>query len=112
VESGHLDVNEHLASLVTATARVRQQVRQDLLEPRSVSQHQNRRLWHGDVETLPALREEGGHHICDLLHHLPNINMLLVADPTLTSLGGWSVQLNFDKTGGRHWLWGGNSRCG
>ena len=27
-------------------------------------------------------------------------------DPTLTSLAGWTVQLNFDKTGGRHWLWG------
>ncbi len=31
-------------------------------------------------------------------------------DPTLTSLGGWSVQMNFDKTGGRHWLWGGNTK--
>jgi hypothetical protein len=31
-------------------------------------------------------------------------------DPTLTSLGGWSVQMNFDKTGGRHWLWGANSK--
>jgi hypothetical protein len=31
-------------------------------------------------------------------------------DPTLTSLGGWSVQMNFDKTGGRHWLWGANTK--
>jgi len=31
-------------------------------------------------------------------------------DPTLTSLGGWTVQTNFDKTGGRHWLWGGNTK--
>lgn len=31
-------------------------------------------------------------------------------DPTLRSLAGWSVQLNFDKTGGRHWLWGVNSK--
>ena len=31
-------------------------------------------------------------------------------DPTKTSLAGWSVQLNFDKTGGRHWLWGGNTK--
>ena len=31
-------------------------------------------------------------------------------DPTLTSLGGWTVQMNFDKTGGRHWLWGGNTK--
>jgi len=31
-------------------------------------------------------------------------------DPTLTSLGGWTVQINLDKTGGRHWLWGGNSK--
>jgi len=31
-------------------------------------------------------------------------------DPTLTSLAGWSVQMNFDKTGGRHWLWGANSK--
>ncbi len=27
-------------------------------------------------------------------------------DPTLRSLSGWSTQVNFDKTGGRHWLWG------
>lgn len=27
-------------------------------------------------------------------------------DPTLTSLTGWSIQMNLDKTGGRHWLWG------
>ncbi len=27
-------------------------------------------------------------------------------DPTLRSLAGWSTQINFDKTGGRHWLWG------
>jgi Domain of unknown function (DUF5916) len=26
-------------------------------------------------------------------------------DPTATSLGGWSVQAAFDRTGGRHWLW-------
>jgi hypothetical protein len=31
-------------------------------------------------------------------------------DPTLTSLGGWSIQMNVDKTGGRHWLWGANSK--
>ena len=31
-------------------------------------------------------------------------------DPTLTSLQGWSVQANFDKTGGRHWLWGANTK--
>jgi hypothetical protein len=31
-------------------------------------------------------------------------------DPALTSLGGWSVQMNFDKTGGRHWLWGANTK--
>ena len=31
-------------------------------------------------------------------------------DPTLTSLAGWSVQVNFDKTGGRHWLWGANTK--
>jgi hypothetical protein len=31
-------------------------------------------------------------------------------DRTLTSLGGWSVQMNFDKTGGRHWLWGANTK--
>jgi len=31
-------------------------------------------------------------------------------DPTLTSLSGWSVQANMDKTGGRHWLWGVNSK--
>ncbi len=31
-------------------------------------------------------------------------------DPTLTSLAGWTAQVNFDKTGGRHWLWGGNTK--
>ena len=31
-------------------------------------------------------------------------------DPTLTSMAGWSVQANFDKTGGRHWLWGANTK--
>jgi hypothetical protein len=31
-------------------------------------------------------------------------------DPTLTSLAGWTVQMNFDKTGGRHWLWGANTK--
>ena len=31
-------------------------------------------------------------------------------DPTLTSMAGWSVQMNFDETGGRHWLWGGNTK--
>ena len=31
-------------------------------------------------------------------------------DPTLTSLAGWTVQVNFDKTGGRHWLWGGSTK--
>ncbi len=31
-------------------------------------------------------------------------------DPTLTSLGGWTVQAAFDKTGGRHWLWGANTK--
>jgi hypothetical protein len=31
-------------------------------------------------------------------------------DPTLRSLSGWTVQVNFDKTGGRHWLWGGNTK--
>jgi hypothetical protein len=31
-------------------------------------------------------------------------------DPTRTSMAGWSVQMNFDKTGGRHWLWGANTK--
>ena len=31
-------------------------------------------------------------------------------DPTKTSLGGWSLQLAFDRTGGRHWLWGANTK--
>lgn len=31
-------------------------------------------------------------------------------DPTRTSMKGWSVQMNFDKTGGRHWLWGFNTK--
>ena len=31
-------------------------------------------------------------------------------DATRTSLGGWTVQANFDRTGGRHWLWGANTK--
>jgi hypothetical protein len=31
-------------------------------------------------------------------------------DPTLTSLAGWTLQVNFDKVSGRHWLWGGNTK--
>jgi hypothetical protein len=31
-------------------------------------------------------------------------------DPTKTSLAGWSLQMNFDKVSGRHWLWGGNTK--
>ncbi|HEX6164692.1 MAG TPA: DUF5916 domain-containing protein [Vicinamibacterales bacterium] len=31
-------------------------------------------------------------------------------DPTKTSLAGWSVQMNFDKVSGRHWLWGANTK--
>src|SRR5262249_11455670 len=31
-------------------------------------------------------------------------------DPTRTSMTGWSVQMNFDKVSGRHWLWGGNTK--
>ena len=31
-------------------------------------------------------------------------------DPTKTSLAGWTMQMNFDKTGGRHWLWGANTK--
>ena len=31
-------------------------------------------------------------------------------DPTLTSLAGWTAQVNFDKVSGRHWLWGGNTK--
>jgi hypothetical protein len=31
-------------------------------------------------------------------------------DPARTSMAGWSVQMNFDKVSGRHWLWGGNTK--
>ena len=31
-------------------------------------------------------------------------------DPTLTSLAGWSAQINFDRVSGRHWLWGANTK--
>ena len=31
-------------------------------------------------------------------------------DPTLTSLGGWTAQVNFDRVSGRHWLWGANTK--
>ncbi len=31
-------------------------------------------------------------------------------DPTLTHLGGWSMQLNVDRLSGRHWLWGANTK--
>jgi hypothetical protein len=31
-------------------------------------------------------------------------------DPTQTAMKGWSVQMNFDKVSGRHWLWGANTK--
>ena len=31
-------------------------------------------------------------------------------DRTLTSLPGWTLQANFDRTSGRHWLWGANTK--
>jgi hypothetical protein len=31
-------------------------------------------------------------------------------DPTLTSYPGWTVQGSFNRTGGRHWLWGANTK--
>jgi hypothetical protein len=31
-------------------------------------------------------------------------------DPTKTAMKGWSVQMNFDKVNGRHWLWGANTK--
>jgi hypothetical protein len=31
-------------------------------------------------------------------------------DPTLTSLGGWTAQANFDRTSGRHWLFGASTK--
>jgi hypothetical protein len=31
-------------------------------------------------------------------------------DPTLTSLAGWTLQANFDKVSGRHWLWGASTK--
>lgn len=31
-------------------------------------------------------------------------------DPTLTSLAGWTVQANLDRTGGRHWLWSASTK--
>lgn len=33
-----------------------------------------------------------------------------VLDPTLTSLGGWTVQAAFERLNGRHWLWGLNTK--
>ncbi len=33
-----------------------------------------------------------------------------ILDPTATSMGGWSLQMNFDKLSGRHWLWGANTK--
>ena len=31
-------------------------------------------------------------------------------DPTLTSLKGWTTQVNVDRVSGRHWLWGANTK--
>jgi hypothetical protein len=31
-------------------------------------------------------------------------------DPTRTSMAGWSLQANVDRTGGRHWLWGASTK--
>lgn len=33
-----------------------------------------------------------------------------ILDPSATSMGGWSLQMNFDKLSGRHWLWGANTK--
>jgi hypothetical protein len=33
-----------------------------------------------------------------------------VLDPTLTAINGWTLQAAFDRTGGRHWLWGMNTK--
>ena len=32
-------------------------------------------------------------------------------DPTKTALGGWSLQMQFDKLSGRHWLFGASSKA-
>ncbi len=32
-------------------------------------------------------------------------------DPTKTALGGWSLQIQFDKLSGRHWLFGASSKA-
>jgi hypothetical protein len=34
-----------------------------------------------------------------------------VLDPTLTKLPGWTVQADFNRTGGRHWLWGTSTKA-
>jgi hypothetical protein len=34
-----------------------------------------------------------------------------VLDPTLTKLPGWTVQADFNRTGGRHWLWGASTKA-
>jgi hypothetical protein len=43
-------------------------------------------------------------------HYLQRPDHTKPFDPDRTSLSGWSFLSNFDRTGGRHWLWGGSIR--
>jgi hypothetical protein len=54
----------------------------------------------GDAAAIERIQRSSGHYA-----QRPDRDYS-VLDPTLTSLAGWSVQANVDRTGGRHWLWG------
>jgi hypothetical protein len=43
-------------------------------------------------------------------HYLQRPDHTTAFDPERTSLAGWSFLSNFNRTGGRHWIWGGSIR--
>ncbi|MEO8681255.1 MAG: DUF5916 domain-containing protein [Vicinamibacterales bacterium] len=58
----------------------------------------------GDAKAIERIQRSSAHYA-----QRPD-RAYSVLDPTLTSLGGYSAQVNFDRVSGRHWLWGANSK--
>jgi hypothetical protein len=61
-------------------------------------------LVNGDAPAIERVQRSSSHYA-----QRPD-RTYAVLDPTLHSLNGWSVQLNFDRISGTHWLWGGNTK--
>jgi hypothetical protein len=58
----------------------------------------------GDAGAIEAVQRSSAHYA-----QRPDRNYS-VLDPSLTSLGGWTVQAALDRLSGRHWLWGLNTK--